>query len=107
MEALKVFVRIHPYTKEESCIDAENSIVTIQGTKRGKSNSFKFDNVLPESASQVEVFNGVSDFVDESLQGFNATIFAFGMTGSGKTHTISGWLINYFIPESFVMVLLS
>jgi hypothetical protein len=32
----------------------------------------------------------VKDLIDESLKGFNVAIFAFGMTGSGKTHTISG-----------------
>ena len=32
----------------------------------------------------------MKDLIDESLKGFNVAIFAFGMTGSGKTHTISG-----------------
>ena len=36
------------------------------------------------------MFHSVKDLIDESLKGFNVAIFAFGMTGSGKTHTISG-----------------
>ena len=36
------------------------------------------------------MYEYVKPLIDESLQGFTVTIFAFGMTGSGKTHTISG-----------------
>jgi hypothetical protein len=54
------------------------------------SRSFTFDNVFGQDATQEDVFDCVRDLVDESLKGFNVTIFAFGMTGSGKTHTIAG-----------------
>jgi hypothetical protein len=46
--------------------------------------SFTFDEVFPASASQEEVFEKVLHLVDESFNGFNVTIFAYGMTGSGK-----------------------
>lgn len=52
--------------------------------------SFTFDEVFPASASQEEVFEKVLHVVDESLNGFNVTIFAYGMTGSGT-------LINSFL----------
>ncbi len=29
----------------------------------------------------------VEPIVDEVLQGFNCTVFAYGQTGTGKTHT--------------------
>jgi hypothetical protein len=45
--------------------------------------SFTFDEVFPASASQEEVFEKVLHLVDESFHGFNVTIFAYGMTGSG------------------------
>ena len=30
------------------------------------------------------------DLVENVLQGFNGTIFAYGQTGTGKTHTMQG-----------------
>ena len=30
------------------------------------------------------------DLVESVLQGFNGTIFAYGQTGTGKTHTMQG-----------------
>ena len=47
--------------------------------------------MFDEDATQDEVFSNVKDLVDDGLKGFNVTVFAFGMTGSGKTHTISGF----------------
>eukprot|EP00605_Chrysophyceae_sp_TOSAG23-4_P002286 GSChrysophyteH1.ASY1.ANO1.2532.1 assembled CDS len=54
------------------------------------SHQYTFDKVFDADATQEEVFTHVSDLIDESLKGYNVTIFAFGMTGSGKTFTISG-----------------
>jgi len=34
--------------------------------------------------------SAISPIVDEVLQGFNCTIFAYGQTGTGKTHTMTG-----------------
>jgi len=40
---------------------------------------------------QEEVFDSmVRPIVDECLEGFNCTIFAYGQTGTGKTHTMEG-----------------
>ncbi|KAI6164944.1 P-loop containing nucleoside triphosphate hydrolase protein [Pisolithus thermaeus] len=54
------------------------------GTKRYKDKRFMFDRVLDGEARQEEpLLNGL-------LDGYNATVFAYGATGCGKTHTISG-----------------
>jgi len=34
--------------------------------------------------------SAISPIVDEVLEGFNCTIFAYGQTGTGKTHTMTG-----------------
>jgi len=52
--------------------------------------SFKFDRVFSPESSQEEVFDNAKSLVDSCLDGYNVTVFAFGMTGSGKTHTIMG-----------------
>ncbi|GKT24111.1 Kinesin-like protein KLP1 [Aduncisulcus paluster] len=53
--------------------------------------SFVLDDVLDMSASQEQVYSTcAADLVDAALEGINGTIFAYGMTGAGKTYTMSG-----------------
>lgn len=53
--------------------------------------TFRFDHVLGQQTSQVQVFELVGQpVVDACLRGINATVFAYGQTGSGKTHTMHG-----------------
>ena len=43
------------------------------------------------SGSQEEVFlESVYPLIDDVLNGYNATVFAYGQTGTGKTHTMEG-----------------
>ena len=52
---------------------------------------YAFDRVFPPETGQRAVFAGtVEPLLDGVLQGFNASVFAYGATGCGKTHTISG-----------------
>lgn len=61
------------------------------GIKKTKDLRFCFDRVFDEAATQQDVFNGAaSTLVPGVLDGYNATAFAYGATGCGKTHTISG-----------------
>ncbi|OSX72837.1 hypothetical protein BU14_0401s0008 [Porphyra umbilicalis] len=50
--------------------------------------SFAFDRVFDGSASQGDVFAEVSEMVQSALDGFRVCIFAYGQSGSGKTHTM-------------------
>lgn len=53
--------------------------------------NFQFKRVFRETATQEEVFDTVSrHIIDSFLGGYNGTIFAYGQTSSGKTHTIEG-----------------
>ncbi|THH33607.1 hypothetical protein EUX98_g597 [Antrodiella citrinella] len=61
------------------------------GTKRYKDRRFIFDRVFGHEARQHDVYMHTSKpLLKNLLDGFNATIFAYGATGCGKTHTISG-----------------
>lgn len=52
---------------------------------------FTFDNFFDAKTSQAEIFETLMcPIVDELIDGFNGTVFAYGQTGAGKTHTISG-----------------
>ncbi|KAJ3554605.1 hypothetical protein NM688_g3018 [Phlebia brevispora] len=61
------------------------------GTKRYKDRRFIFDRVFNGEAAQQDVYQGTAKpLLKNLLDGYNATIFAYGATGCGKTHTISG-----------------
>ncbi|KAL4618018.1 kinesin heavy chain isoform X5 [Arapaima gigas] len=52
-----------------------------------------FDRVLPPNTSQEQVYNACAkQIVRDVLAGYNGTIFAYGQTSSGKTHTMEGKL---------------
>ncbi|XP_067256888.1 kinesin-like protein KIF18A isoform X1 [Chanodichthys erythropterus] len=59
--------------------------------RANKDLKFVFDSVFGEDSSQVEVFeNTTKAIVDGVLNGYNCTVFAYGATGAGKTHTMLG-----------------
>ncbi|BEJ11077.1 hypothetical protein CspHIS471_0104990 [Cutaneotrichosporon sp. HIS471] len=59
--------------------------------RRHKDRRYVFDHVFKMAASQEEVYEKTAKpLLDGVLSGFNATVFAYGATGCGKTHTISG-----------------
>ncbi|OQS05081.1 kinesin, partial [Thraustotheca clavata] len=61
----------------------------------GVPNSFTFDNVFGEESTQKQVFEQVAKpVVSDVLEGYNATIFAYGQTSSGKTFTMEGASID-------------
>ena len=50
-----------------------------------------FDQVFDEESTQQEVFESVGKpLCEHALAGYNTTIFAYGQTGAGKTHTVHG-----------------
>lgn len=61
---------------------------------------YVFDNVFDDSNDTESVFRqSMLPLLDNVLNGYNATLFAYGMTGAGKTHTLFGE-IN---PETLVI----
>jgi kinesin family member 18/19 len=59
--------------------------------KRVKDQTFAFDRVFDENTSQADVYEATTrGLLDSVLDGYNATVFAYGATGCGKTHTITG-----------------
>ncbi|KAJ2501414.1 tubulin-dependent ATPase kip3 [Coemansia sp. RSA 1972] len=59
--------------------------------KRHKDIRFVFDHVYGEESSQRDLYEGTTrGLLDSVMTGYNATVFAYGATGCGKTYTISG-----------------
>ena len=60
----------------------------VKSPSSGGSSRFTFDRVFVPTATQSEVFEAVGKpLVATILEGYNGTIFAYGQTSSGKTHT--------------------
>ncbi|XP_027345620.1 kinesin-like protein KIN-14B isoform X1 [Abrus precatorius] len=51
---------------------------------------FEFDRVYGPHVGQAELFSDVQPLVQSALDGYNVSIFAYGQTHSGKTHTMEG-----------------
>ncbi|KAL8946861.1 MAG: hypothetical protein Q9222_006795 [Ikaeria aurantiellina] len=61
------------------------------GSSALSNKTYHFDKVFSPAADQAMVFEDVvTPLLDEMLQGYNCTIFAYGQTGTGKTYTMSG-----------------
>lgn len=58
---------------------------------RSREQQYAFDYVFEQKASQQEVYDNSTKFLIPGItQGYNATVFAYGATGAGKTHTMLG-----------------
>ncbi|KNG44291.1 kinesin family protein-like protein [Stemphylium lycopersici] len=64
--------------------------------------TYQFDKVFSPAADQNMVFDEVvSPILDEVVDGFNCTIFAYGQTGTGKTYTMTGDISNVLpLPDA-------
>ncbi|KAJ6442521.1 kinesin family protein [Purpureocillium lavendulum] len=63
----------------------------VPASKKVKDQVFAFDRVFDDNTTQTDVYEGTTKtLLDSVLDGYNATVFAYGATGCGKTHTITG-----------------
>ena len=61
------------------------------GAAHAASKTYTFDGVFGPDATQADVYaHAIEPIVAETLEGFNCTVFAYGQTGTGKTHTMEG-----------------
>ena len=75
---------------EDSPVQRFSKSVVPNG-KRTKDQTFGFDRIFDENVTQAEVYEATTrNVLDSVLDGYNATVFAYGATGCGKTHTITG-----------------
>ncbi|KAK0627744.1 P-loop containing nucleoside triphosphate hydrolase protein [Immersiella caudata] len=57
--------------------------------------SFTFDRVFDMSCKQSDIFDySIKPTVDDILNGYNGTVFAYGQTGAGKSYTMMGTNID-------------
>uniref|UniRef100_A0AAX7V5Q0 Kinesin motor domain-containing protein n=1 Tax=Astatotilapia calliptera TaxID=8154 RepID=A0AAX7V5Q0_ASTCA len=94
---IKVLCRFRPLNQSE-IIRGDKFIPIFQGEDTvilgGK--AYVFDRVFPTNSTQEQVYSTCAkQIVKDVLGGYNGTIFAYGQTSSGKTHTMEGNLHDH------------
>ncbi|XP_076670153.1 kinesin-like protein Klp61F [Andrena cerasifolii] len=96
---IQVFLRVRPLNnieikrKSRSVIETLNDkeVILHERQQDKVSKKFKFDSVFGPSSKQIDVYNAVvSPLLEQVLDGYNCTVFAYGQTGTGKTFTMEG-----------------
>ncbi|KAI9737449.1 MAG: Kinesin heavy chain [Cirrosporium novae-zelandiae] len=93
---IKVVARFRPQNKVELASGGEPVVNfetddTCSLTSKDAAGSFTFDRVFDMSSRQYDVFDfSIRSTVDDILNGYNGTVFAYGQTGAGKSYTMMG-----------------
>eukprot|EP01112_Ceratiomyxa_fruticulosa_P006218 TRINITY_DN17008_c0_g1_i1.p1 TRINITY_DN17008_c0_g1~~TRINITY_DN17008_c0_g1_i1.p1 ORF type:complete len:665 (+),score=165.94 TRINITY_DN17008_c0_g1_i1:1544-3538(+) len=98
---VKVALRVRPMNrleKEENCkliVRVENDKTVILSNPDvyadTKEYPFTFDHAYFWNCTQEQVYADLGvPLLEKALSGYNGTIFAYGQTGAGKTHSITG-----------------
>ena len=100
-ECVQVVVRCRPLSGTErtnnntDIVEMDPSMGQVRiksiSEKDATPKSFTYDSVFPQDSTQEMVYaKAVSHITEFVLDGYNGTIFAYGQTGTGKTHTMEG-----------------
>ncbi|XP_017853606.1 kinesin-II 95 kDa subunit isoform X2 [Drosophila busckii] len=98
-ENVKVIVRCRPMNQKEisnkcdTVVESGAYEVTVlnPSARNAPRKSFTFDNVYDGLSKSETIYNDMCySLVESTLEGYNGTIFAYGQTGCGKTHTMQG-----------------
>ena len=116
-ETVRVVIRSRPLSESEISrgnfsilqFDKELHQIAIQEPKTGEFKTFAYDSVYDMDSCQQEVYDeSAYPLVESAIQGYNATIFAYGQTGCGKTFTMLGIPNDLeqrgIIPNSFAHI---
>ena len=97
---IQVFLRVRPLSnieikrKSKTIIETSpngKEVIVHERQQDKVAKKFKFDSVFGPSSKQIDVYNAVvSPLLEQVLDGYNCTVFAYGQTGTGKTFTMEG-----------------
>eukprot|EP00878_Enallax_costatus_P046848 GHUV01057151.1.p1 GENE.GHUV01057151.1~~GHUV01057151.1.p1 ORF type:complete len:170 (+),score=41.91 GHUV01057151.1:203-712(+) len=101
--SVRVALRARPLVRRErlegakTCVEVDEAAgAVVFGSQR----RFTFDHVFGPNSTQDQVYETcVSDLVDAVVEGYNATVLAYGPTGSGKTYTMGTGSALHCMPE--------
>ncbi|GLJ06347.1 hypothetical protein SUGI_0036890 [Cryptomeria japonica] len=98
---VQVLLRCRPFNEDElranapqviSCNEQRREVTVYQSVaSKLTDRTFTFDKVFGPKAQQRTLYDqAIAPIVNEVLDGYNCTIFAYGQTGTGKTYTMEG-----------------
>mmetsp|Transcript_34161 Transcript_34161/g.82231 ORF Transcript_34161/g.82231 Transcript_34161/m.82231 type:complete len:1318 (+) Transcript_34161:147-4100(+) len=99
--SVQVVVRLRPLNSTEQkhatlpvvkASTRDRTVTVLKGSgKKQLKQTYKFDNVFTAFSTQGEVFEQtLQPVIKDVLNGYESTVFAYGQTGTGKTHTMEG-----------------
>ncbi|KAL6133281.1 hypothetical protein ACLB2K_065518 [Fragaria x ananassa] len=102
---VQVVLRCRPLSDDErksnvqtvvSCNEQKREVTVVHSLNNKPADKvFTFDKVFGPKAQQKSIYEqAISPIVNEVLDGFNCTVFAYGQTGTGKTYTMEGGMRN-------------
>ncbi|VAH89470.1 unnamed protein product [Triticum turgidum subsp. durum] len=101
---VQVVLRCRPLSAEEqkanvqsavSCNDTKREVTVLNSLFKQADKTFTFDKVFGPKSQQRAIYDhAVAPIVDDVLEGYNCTVFAFGQTGTGKTYTMEGEMMQ-------------
>ena len=108
-ENIRCMVRCRPLNEKEKglgskciTISSDSKVVFVENKNDKLANGkYAMDHVFNENVTQEEVFQEIGEPILKSfIGGYNCTIFCYGQTGAGKTHTMMGPLEQLFEENS-------
>lgn len=79
-------------TEGEWMVDGRQSLVAYKGREGG---DYYYDNVFTTHDNNSRVYDGLAKrLVRRVMEGYHGTVFAYGMTGTGKTFSMQGTATN-------------
>lgn len=92
---MKIYLRVRPLkpTEKNSCVDVEKNQIIIHPPphSKGQVKAYDFKRIFNETSTQEEVFRGTFlELLPSLTEGRDLLLFAYGVTGAGKTFTIEG-----------------
>ncbi|XP_064417553.1 kinesin-like protein KIF21A isoform X2 [Latimeria chalumnae] len=96
---VRVAMRIRPQLAKEKIEGCHICTSVTPGEPQvvlGKDKAFTFDYVFDIETQQEEIYRTCTEkLIDGCFEGYNATVFAYGQTGAGKTYTMgTGFDVN-------------
>ncbi|KAL7248280.1 hypothetical protein ACSBR2_003069 [Camellia fascicularis] len=102
---VQVLLRCRPLSDDEqrlnvpkviTCNEHKREVNVLQSlANKQVDRVFTFDKVFGPKAQQRSIYDqAIVPIVNEVLEGFNCTVFAYGQTGTGKTYTMEGGMRN-------------
>ncbi|XP_049738777.1 kinesin-like protein KIF21A isoform X6 [Elephas maximus indicus] len=106
--SVRVAVRIRPQLAKEKIEGCHICTSVTPGEPQvflGKDKAFTFDYVFDIDSQQEQIyFQCIEKLIEGCFEGYNATVFAYGQTGAGKTYTMgTGFDVNIIEEEQGII----